>query len=393
ACVLTTSTCLLSTVKSVEPIATGGPAYIVAGKDALLTCVVSANRLNNTVIWKKGDEILTAGSVRVTSDPRVSVLHDEGEFSKVESGGEVWVLLIKRLKPSDKGSYICELNSDPVSTLDFNLFKCLHFMSEFSSCLFQGYGVLADPPTKLRTVAKKYTFLILDWNKPKRLADTITTFHVKFRRLGVGDDYSTVVKKNPPLILDGLEPEVYYEFYVVSINAYGKIEPSPRLITRTKPVEVEDAEEPNYDMSKCCHGSGLLPQCVPLCTLAQMSKCSAGGRDHTPCCVRRGVPSTCMSLCRGVLPVAHTSSLATTGRVNSNATTDCLSYAGNIQQCLEEDVEGNNNSTEVATTTADASNINGKATNDASNGNAIEFDIADEAAAAANDDIDFIVQY
>lgn len=68
---------------------------------------------------------------------------------------------------------------------------------------------------------------------------------------------------------------------------------------------------------------------------AIIAKCAAGGRDHTPCCVRRGVPSTCMSLCRGVLPVAHTSSLAT-GSVNSNATTDCLSYAGNILQCLEE---------------------------------------------------------
>lgn len=29
-------------------------------------------------------------------------------------GGEVWVLLIKGLKGSDSGAYICELNSDPV---------------------------------------------------------------------------------------------------------------------------------------------------------------------------------------------------------------------------------------------------------------------------------------
>lgn len=69
-------------------------------------------------------------------------------------------------------------------------------MSEYSSCLFQGYGVLADPPSKLRTVAKTDSFVILDWNKPKRLADTVSTFHVKFRRLGVGDDYLTVEKVN-----------------------------------------------------------------------------------------------------------------------------------------------------------------------------------------------------
>ncbi|XP_059217362.1 Ig-like and fibronectin type-III domain-containing protein 2 isoform X2 [Stomoxys calcitrans] len=845
--VLTTSTCLLSTVKSVQPIGTGGPSYILAGKDALLTCVVSDNPGNNTVIWKKGDEILTAGKVRVTSDPRVSILHDESPNGKVESGGEVWVLLIKRLKPSDKGTYICELNSDPVlrsihildvrtmyksldrgnstststysnrrddgtlageasdvflvpppldatdnrsfwrtgsvpaqvthdfteccerdnvsqscmgfcnvhnildgttgiepeacekdfpqivrcmadgrnhvpccvkkqipdlcqdmcrgeytpftdmlrtrvscvhhtlsglqcilqgvqqipstpldvavsevgdtrvtvswsppeklgnmvqqykvnltelhsfdeddddddaatstdadgtavdgkvaksrlakkdetiivhavngndtsikitnlkpqrmygivvtaenehgsslpserlriythtsalsteeesgpqqkseipnlpdirscceskgmthrmcldkmcdpqktdlatlpdfmvcapwsnitfsclannidhtpccrsrgipnacfplcsgkvSTLDFNLFKCLRFMSEYSSCLFQGYGVLADPPSKLRTIAKKDTFLILDWNKPKRLADTISTFHVKFRRLGVGDDYNTVEKKSPPLILEGLEPEVYYEFYVVSVNAYGKSEPSPRLITRTKPIEVEDAEESGYDMFTCCQGSGLLPQCVPLCSYnirlsdieklgpacrAQMSiiaKCAAGGRDHTPCCVRRGVPSTCMSLCRGVLPVAHTSSLATSssssssGNGNSNATTDCLSYAGNILQCLEEgtdsipgpvidlhattvsntsisltwsqsDVEAGNNSTE--TQSAEATKTNDKSTDDATSSSSLvtasPIATAVATSTSLDDNIDFIVQY
>lgn len=72
--------------------------------------------------------------------------------------------------------------------------RCLRFMSEYSGCLFQGYGVLADPPSKLRTVAKADNFVILDWNNPKRLADTVTTFHVKFRRLGVGDDYLTVEK-------------------------------------------------------------------------------------------------------------------------------------------------------------------------------------------------------
>jgi len=32
----------------------------------------------------------------------------------LETGGEVWVLLIKSLKASDSGAYICELNSDPV---------------------------------------------------------------------------------------------------------------------------------------------------------------------------------------------------------------------------------------------------------------------------------------
>lgn len=64
---------------------TGGPSLIYEGKDALLTCVVSENHYNNTVIWKKFDKILTAGKVRVTSDSRISVLHDESECTIFKS--------------------------------------------------------------------------------------------------------------------------------------------------------------------------------------------------------------------------------------------------------------------------------------------------------------------
>lgn len=56
---------------------------IYEGRDALLTCVVSENTANNTVIWKRRGEILTAGMVRVTNDPRIRVLHDESKPSIV----------------------------------------------------------------------------------------------------------------------------------------------------------------------------------------------------------------------------------------------------------------------------------------------------------------------
>lgn len=56
------------------------------------------------------------------------------------------------------------------------------------------------------------------------------------------------------------------------------------------------------------------------CTGA-LAKCASGGRDHTSCCNRRGVPAKCISLCRGVLP---------------QPPVDCLSFGGNIIQCFEE---------------------------------------------------------
>jgi Fibronectin type III domain len=42
--------------------------------------------------------------------------------------------------------------------------------------------------------------------------------------------------------------------------------------------------------------------------------------DHSPCCSRRGVSKNCMPICKGIL----------------SSPTECISYAGNIIQCLEE---------------------------------------------------------
>lgn len=54
---------------------------VTEGKDALLTCVIMVPFGNDTVIWRRGhNEILAAGKNRVTSDKRISVLHDDGKY-------------------------------------------------------------------------------------------------------------------------------------------------------------------------------------------------------------------------------------------------------------------------------------------------------------------------
>lgn len=213
-------------------------------------------------------------------------------------------------------------------------------MPDFSSCLFQGYGVLAGPPARLHATLIDHHYAILEWMAPKVLPESVTEYHLFIRKLGYGDEYMMKVEKQSPIILEDLQSSTYYETFVVAVNAHGRGAPSPRLIFQTKTASTAaSSTETVYNMTQCCHASGLLPQCMALCTydirmsdLQQLSgtcgfqvgvlaKCAAAGRDHTPCCNRRAVPSECMSLCHGVLPPKGT---------------ECLPFAGNILQCLEE---------------------------------------------------------
>lgn len=65
----------------VRCLGTGGPTVVTEGKDALLTCVITGSFMNDTVLWRRGnDDILAAGTNRVTTDRRFRVLHDESMF-------------------------------------------------------------------------------------------------------------------------------------------------------------------------------------------------------------------------------------------------------------------------------------------------------------------------
>lgn len=77
-----------------DPIGTGGPSVVTEGKDALLTCVVMGPFENDTVIWRKGTNILAAGMNRVTSDKRISVLHDEGKLCKYQFSTEIFQRMV-----------------------------------------------------------------------------------------------------------------------------------------------------------------------------------------------------------------------------------------------------------------------------------------------------------
>ncbi|XP_037084356.1 Ig-like and fibronectin type-III domain-containing protein 1 [Pollicipes pollicipes] len=235
---------------------------------------------------------------------------------------------------------ICvELCAGNVTKIDFRYFRCLGFMGSYASCLMQGYGVVPSAPREPRVALMDSGFAVVRWNPPEQLADTVQSYTLRVRPLR-GATYITHTDVHAPYLLEDLQPATEYEFFVEAVNPRGPGVQSSRVIFQTL-AEVEreeEAEQSTYSLSSCCLRAEMSPACMPLCHYdARMStmrglahicapeyhklmRCSAGGRDHTPCCRRRGVPSACLPACRG----------------QSSLEADCLPFVGNLWQCFEE---------------------------------------------------------
>lgn len=63
---------------------TGDHKFVVnEGEDAMMPCTLKKISLNDTVLWRRAstNEVLTAGSSRVTVDKRINILHDERKYT------------------------------------------------------------------------------------------------------------------------------------------------------------------------------------------------------------------------------------------------------------------------------------------------------------------------
>lgn len=108
-------------------------------------------------------------------------------------------------------------------------------MSDYSSCLLQGYNVLAGAPTRVKAPLISSRFAIVEWNAPKLLPETVTSYNVHLRKMDVDESYTVIEKDHPPIIIEDLESNTYYETYVVAVNAHGGGAESNRLVFKTKP--------------------------------------------------------------------------------------------------------------------------------------------------------------
>lgn len=54
------------------------------GEDALMPCTLTKVSVNDTVLWRRAstNEVLTAGSSRVTADKRINILHDKRKYNR-----------------------------------------------------------------------------------------------------------------------------------------------------------------------------------------------------------------------------------------------------------------------------------------------------------------------
>lgn len=228
---------------------------------------------------------------------------------------------------------LCHSN---ISRIDFQYFQCLPHMSVYANCLMESYGVLPSPPKTLVINNVNPTWVILHWQPPEKLADTVLAYDVHVR--DSNSDYTIIMNNTKsPFLLDGLTPDTNYEAYVTAVNEHGSSAASGRLLFRTDPEEsvadetdeeVDKTDEeldedttthPLYNVSDCCSKAGVNSSCLAVCDYRtkmhqvqdvlpgcmadfhKILRCGVGGRNHVPCCRRRGVQRTCLDLCAGVM--------------------------------------------------------------------------------------------
>lgn len=223
-----------------DDINTGGPRLVSEGDDALLTCVIMGSYRNETVIWRKGPTmILSAGLNRVTKDKRISILHDDAQKdpSKTQTDGDVWVLLIKNVKPDDSDVYVCEVNSDPP-------LKSFH-------------------PLRIKSKDGKFT---VNPSVPEEKDSTgLSPPNI---------DSDSEYHNYPPTITHDYTE--CCESFNVSTKCLGFCT-IHNILDGTTGIEPEACEN----------------------DFTNIIKCMADGRNHMSCCEKKKIPDLCQDMCRG----------------------------------------------------------------------------------------------
>ena len=105
-------------------------------------------------------------------------------------------------------------------------------MSDISSCMLEGYNVLPSNPVNFRISNIHSDFVVLHWNKPEQLGDTVIDYVVTLKKLKLVDgDYEdeftqilaqTIMEHaHSPFIVENLDNDSSYEVFVKPVNVHG----------------------------------------------------------------------------------------------------------------------------------------------------------------------------
>ncbi|VVC96077.1 unnamed protein product [Leptidea sinapis] len=83
----------------------GSNVTVAVGRDAVFTCSVD-NLQTFKVAWLRVDTqtVLTIAAHVITKNHRISVIHGDG----------TWTLVLRDVTPADGGSYMCQVNTEPM---------------------------------------------------------------------------------------------------------------------------------------------------------------------------------------------------------------------------------------------------------------------------------------
>lgn len=234
-------------------------------------------------------------------------------------------------------------------------FQCLPYMSSLISCVLERKGFVTTEPQTVSVSSVHNDWALVQWKPPKKRIETITKYQVHYRELSedADDFYFVETADKSPFLIDKLRPSARYEVFVTAVNKHGVSRGSSRVLFNTTSPEIDPISEQldqtdtslGYNETLCCEKAAVQNTCLPLCnyhlkmrdlfklslfcaepkTARTILRCLAGGRDHRPCCERRGIDSDCFDLCNGMITFT-----------SRDVAAKCSKYDGKIFQCMAE---------------------------------------------------------
>lgn len=280
-----------------------------------------------------------------TFDPVAKCALDLPKLLKCGSDGKNHVPCCKRRGLPDVCLDFC-LGVIPPS-LDTEHLQCLNRSLEIIMCYEEGINILPGPPTAVSAISQASPLgFVVSWKEPVDNPNLVKGYYIHYKSSAENTYHTSISisKDSRSFPINGLMANKIYAIYMSAFSDYGSSQPS-EIITQptiggTPPVEqdlnIKDCCDKTSMPQKCkdslCRSSvfeNLDPTVVLSCYgyLDEALKCVSGHRNHTGCCQRNGIPTTCLGFCSGDVPPL-TADLS-----------QCMIRLPMIEACIQEGLE------------------------------------------------------